>query len=401
MPTSEILRFPFPVDMPAEPPAEFTRLRATDPVVSVELPTGDRAWLVTRYADNLVVLGDPRFSRAATVAPGAPRLLPLPPDPTSIIAMDPPEHTRLRTLVARSFTNLRVKGLRPRVQALVDGMLDEVAAAGPPFDVVPGIAQQLPVAVICELLGVPPRDGPYFRDLAEVILSLTTSSPAQVGEARSRFSGYLDRLVAQKRAEPGDDLISDLVRAGDEHEALSAAETISMARTLLLAGAHTTANELALSCLVLLRRPERWAMLLERPELLRPAVEELLRYNSLSTSGGFLRIAREDVELGGVTIRAGEAVLPSIVSANRDPTIFAAADELVLDRPRNAHLTFGHGLHHCLGAHLARAELEITIGTLLRRFPTLHLPDVDGRPEVVGTDVGQLLRGIPRLLVAW
>ncbi|MDN5856122.1 MAG: cytochrome P450, partial [Actinomycetia bacterium] len=316
-------------------------------------------------------------------------------------AMDPPEHTRLRRLVARSFTNLRVKALRPRVQALVDDMLDEMAAVGPPFDVVPGIAQQLPIAVICELLGVPTRDGPYFRELAQVILSLTASTPAQVGAARGRFSGYLARLAAEKRADPDDDLISDLVRAGDEHEALSMDETISMARTLLLAGAHTTANEIALSCLVLLRRRERYALLLERPELLRPAVEELLRYNSLSNSGGFLRIAREDVELGGVTIRAGEAVLPSIVSANRDATTFADADEIVLDRPRNAHLAFGHGLHHCLGAHLARAELEIAIGSLLRRFPTLHLSEPDGQSDAVGVDAGQLLRGIPRLLVAW
>ena len=392
------LAFPFEPANPFEPAAEYAVLREDDPVARVLLPSGDRVWLVTRYEDNKRLLSDPRFSRAATTDPDAPRLQPIPPIPTALMVMDPPEHTRLRKFVSRTFTSRRVELLRPKVQRHTDALLDRMAAAGPPADLITGLGRTLPMNVICELLGVPPRGQERFWAWADAVFSLTAFNPAQMLAARDGLLTELATLVEEKRAEPGEDLLSALVQAHDDGDSLSADELVALACTLLVAGFHTTSGQITLSVLCLLRHPRQLALLRERPQLIVPAVEELLRYNALTISGGLIRIATEDVELGGVTISKGDGVLPALSSANRDGAVFALPDEFDVTRGDNPQIAFGHGIHYCLGAHLARVELQVAIGSLLRRFPNLRLAVAQDELEWNTGRIGRTLTGVP---VAW
>jgi cytochrome P450 len=396
--TEAPMPFPFTAPNPFEPPPEYAALRASQPVVQVALPGGACAWLVTRHEDNRALLADARLSRAATAAAGAPRLQPIPPDPRSLITMDPPEHTRLRRLVARAFTSRRAEGLRPRVQEITDDLLDAMIAGGSPGDLVAQLAQPLPMAVICELLGVPYEDRDRFLAWADIVLSMTAYSPPQVRAARDGLNAYLAQLVAAKHRRPGDDLLSALVGVEEEGDLLTEEELVTLGSTLLTAGFHTTSNQIVLSCACLLRHPAQFKQLLGQPELLNTAVEELFRYNSLSGSGGLIRIATQDIELGGVRIQAGQAVLPAISSANRDAEVFEAPDVLDLSRSENPHITFGHGAHYCLGGQLARVELQVALGTLLRRLPDVRLAvaesDLDWR-------TGRIFRGLAALPVTW
>ncbi|MEU9507202.1 cytochrome P450 [Micromonospora sp. NPDC048170] len=391
--------FPMPSPFPGEPPAEFARLRAEEPVTRVTLPTGDEAWLVTGYAENRVVLTDARFSRAAAAAPGAPRLQPIPPDPTSMLNMDPPEHTRLRRLVSHAFTPRRIEDLRPALRRDVDALLDDVLAAGPPADLVAGFARRLPVAVICELLGVPGPDRGRIMRWVDLLLSLTTHPPQRVGAARGEMKAYLAGLVRATRARPGDGLLSQVIEAYDESGGTDDEEVVMLAATILTGGFLTTAGEIALSILTLLRHPVQLAALRREPDTLPRAVDELLRYNVLTTGGGLLRVATEDVELGGVTIRAGAAVLPAISAANRDPRVFDHPDLLDFGRPDNPHITFGLGVHYCLGARLARVELEEAVSGVLRRLPPTLRPAND--VTALAVHPGHLVRGLPELPVTW
>ncbi|WP_066941491.1 cytochrome P450 [Microtetraspora fusca] len=391
-------RFPFAARCPGEPAPEFDRLRADRPVARVTFPTGDTAWLVTGYEDNRTVLSDPRFSRALTTRPGAPRLQPIPPDPASLFSMDAPEHTRLRRLVAPAFGNRRMAALRPVIEREVELLVDGLVAAGPPADLVSGLARRLPITVICELLGVPTADRERIAGWVDVLLSLTRFRPEDVARARADLKGYLEGLVAAKRESPADDLFSELIAARDSGDALSEEELVMMGATVLTGGFLSTASEIALSFLCLFRHPEQLAALRARPELLPSAVDELLRYNALTTGGGLLRVASEDVRLGGVTIAAGEAVLPAISAANRDPDVFDEPGRFDVTRESNPHLTFGLGIHYCLGARLARIELELALAVTLRRLPGLRLAVPVGELRAEG---GHLIRGLPELPVAW
>lgn len=391
----EPLGFPFASERLFCPPERFRELRAACPVARVRFPTGDLGWFVTRYDDVRNVLMDPRFSRAAAALPDAPRMRPMPADATTILAMDPPEHTRLHKLVVRAFSARRVDSLRPRVAALTTALLDDLAAAGPPADLVAGLAMPLPIAVIAELLGVPPDDRARFRADADVMLSLRGHAPQEVGAARRRMNGFLAEIVAAKRDDPGDDLISALLRAVDAG-ALSERELVTMAATLLIAGYHTTSAALSGGVLTLLRHSEHIPAA-ARPDAIGATVDELLRYAANAVNGGNLRVATEDVELGGVLIRAGEAVLPSTVAANRDPEVFAEAETFEPGRTNNPHIAFGAGPHYCLGARLARMELTVALGALFERFPGLRpaVPEDELRPT------GTVIRGLECLPVTW
>ncbi|MEV0625229.1 cytochrome P450 [Nonomuraea wenchangensis] len=366
--------FPFTPADPLEPPQEYAELRRDEPVARVRLPSGDLAWLVSRYESVRQVLADDaRFSREAITAPGAPRVLPIAEGSKSIFVMDPPEHTRLRRLVSKAFTARRVEALRPRIQQITDDLLGAMVKSGPPADLMSGLAQPLPITVICELLGVPYADVGRFRQWTDLMLSFDRAMQDQVRQARERLNDYLTALIEAKRSEPADDVLTVLIEARDEGDRLSQEELLAFGYTLLGAGYHATTASIAHAVLTLLREEDELRLLRsgDRPPL--AAVDELLRRSQAGGGIGALRIATEDVRLDGVLIRAGEAVLPMINSANRDETVFADADGLRLDRRPNPHLSFGHGIHHCLGAQLGRLELEIALGSLLRDLPGLRL----------------------------
>ncbi|WP_434597736.1 cytochrome P450 [Streptomyces sp. A5-4] len=394
-------QYPFHRPSAVEVPPVYEELRATCPVAHVGLPSGDEGYVVSRYEDVRTVLADPRFSRAATVAPGAPQLSKNPPMAGGLFTMDPPEHTRLRKLVSREFTARRVQNLRPRIQEMTDGLLDAMEQLPTPVDLNTALAFPLPVMVICELLGVPYEDRDRFRGWSDAFVSLTSHSPEEVVAQRTSMVQYLGALAQRKRDEPADDLMSALVAARDEEGSLSEMELITMGITLLVAGHETTVSMIGTSVLTLLRHPEHLKALRERPEMVEHAVEELLRINPIG-DGGPLRVTLEDVEIAGTTIPKGSAVLAAICSANRDERRFqepGSADDFDPARPSaTAQLAFGHGPHFCLGAALARAELQIVIGSLLRRFPKLALAEDVAKLEMT---TGMMVHALNRLPVTW
>lgn len=371
--------FPFTPQTPWGPPPEFTELCVNEPIIRVTLPSGDQAWLVSRYDDVRQVFADPRFSRAAATAPGAPTLISRPTrargvlSHDSLLGKDAPDHARLRRLVAKTFTMRHIDRLRPRLQRITDALLDAVIATGPPGELVTHFAVPLSSTALYELLGLPDVD----RDRLRLWLDAQRDSDAPNEEAaeaaRATMDAYVARLIADKRAAPTEDLLSDLIAARDEQGRLSENELTTMLTFLLFAGQAGTAVQIPRFVLVLLRHPEQLRLLREHPEHISTAVEELLRYTPFAIGSGFPRVATQDVELAGVLIRAGEAVIPHSMSANRDPSVFDEPDRLDLARTDNPHVSFGHGIHHCLGAPLARAEMQIALNTLVRRLPGLRL----------------------------
>jgi cytochrome P450 len=377
----------------------YAELGRDEPVSRITLPYGGEAWLAVRHADVRCVLADPRFSRAAVVGRDVPRVRPeIDDQAASILNMDPPDHTRLRKLVAKAFTVRRVEELRPRAAELTAELLAGLRAAGPGADLVGHLAVPLPVTVICELLGVPVADRDVSRAGADAALSTSGMGPAERAAARDRMVAYMAGLVAQRRRTPTDDLLGALVAARDDGDHLNEGELIALGIGILVAGHETTMNQIGNMVFTLLTRPDRGAALRGDRDAVAGAVEELLRFTPLGASAGFPRIATEDVELSGVTVRAGEAVVVAVHAANRDPAVFPDADELRLDRAENRHIAFGHGTHHCLGAQLARMELQEAIGGLLREFPDLRLavPAAD-----VPWRAGALVRGPRALPLAW
>ncbi|MEV6143334.1 cytochrome P450 [Streptomyces sp. NPDC051992] len=363
--------FPLPHHDGLGPLPELAALRRDAPCARIVLPSGDPAWLVTRYADVRTVLADPRFSRTRATRGAGPRMARVPTLPDSILAADPPEHTRLRKLVAPAFTARRAEAMRADVAQLVGELLDELASHDRPADLVALFARPLPLAVICDLLGVPRRDGDLLDAWCDTLRSLTAIADTEVTTAVGEMTGYLTELVATKRRHPGDDVLSTLIAARDEGDRLSQDELISFCLVLLAGGYGTTADRLAGMVHLLLDDPRLYQRLRDEPERVPKAVEELLRYAQTNVQAN-LRVATEEMRLGGVTIAEGEAVMAVNSSANHDETVFDTPDLLDLDRDRNPHLGFGHGAHHCVGAQVARVQLQEALTGLLHRFPELR-----------------------------
>lgn len=362
----------------ADPFPLFRQLREEGPVRRAVIAGGLEAWLVTRYEDGLAALSDPRLSSDVRDA-SDPRLMQQLPVTeresmlSNMLRTDPPDHTRLRRLVSKAFTARRVGELRPRVQEITDRLLDDVVAAGR-AELVADFALPLPVTVISELLGVPVEDRHDFQRWTDDMLLRRAEmpDPAVVNAAWEQMRSYLTKLLEAKRARPGDDLLSALITARDEEQRLNEDELIAMSFLLLVAGYVTTVNLIGGGIAALLAHPDQLALLRDDPELLPGAIEEFLRYDG-PVSPGIARFAREEVEIAGVTVPPGATVLIASAIADRDPARFADPDRLDITRRDNAHLAFGHGIHYCLGAPLARLEGQIAIGTALRRLPGLAL----------------------------
>ncbi|MGW1731351.1 cytochrome P450 [Streptomyces sp. NBC_01544] len=356
----------------------YRQLREEGPVRRAVIAGGLEAWLVTRYDDGLAALADPRLSSDVRDAsdPRLLRQLPVTERESMISNMlrsDPPDHTRLRRLVSRAFTVRRVAELRPRVQEISDRLLDAVAPTGR-AELVADFALPLPVTVISELLGVPVEDRHDFQRWTDDMLLRRAElpDPALVDESWQRMHSYLTKLLEAKRARPGDDLLGALITARDEEQQLNEDELIAMSFLLLVAGYITTVNLIGGGIAALLANPRQLEMLRDDPTLLPGAIEEFLRYDG-PVNPGIARFAREDVEIAGVNIPRGATVLIASAIADRDPARFSDPDRLDITRRDTAHLAFGHGIHYCLGAPLARLEGQIAIGTALRRLPDLAL----------------------------
>ncbi|GAA2169500.1 cytochrome P450 [Actinomadura napierensis] len=368
------------------------------PLCRIRLPYGEPAWLATRYEDVKVVLGDPRFSRAAATGRDEPRARLHVGSPGSLLRQDPPEHSRLRRLVAKAFTARRVERLRPRTQEIADGLAARMLAQGPPADLVEDFALPLPITVICELLGVPVGDRDDFRLWSDAFLSTTRFTAEEVAEYTGRMREYMAALVAEHRASPRDDLIGALIEARDRQDRLSEEELLAMAEGILVAGHETTASQIPNFAYVLLTRPGQLAALRADPGLIPQTVEELMRYVPLGGAAGSARYALEDVELGGVMVRAGEPVVVALQAANRDETVYSDPDAFDPRRDEASHIGFGHGPHHCLGAQLARMELQVALGTLLRWFPGLRFA---GPEQDIVWKAGTATRAPERMPIAW
>ncbi|MFD7920437.1 cytochrome P450 [Streptomyces sp. NPDC059740] len=385
---------------PFDPPSRITRLREARPVSPMIFPDGHQGWLVTGYEAVRRLMADARFSsrhdigilRVPYEVPGMPYPTePSPQIPGVFITMDPPDHTRLRRRLTGAFTVRRMKQLEEHIGEITERQLAELARLTPPVDLVREFALPVPSLVICELLGVPYADRAGFQ--ANSAKFMVKDQPFEEKMAAyGALTTYLAELVAGKRAAPGEDILSDLARQED----LTAEELTGMAFLLLLAGHETTANMLSLGAFALLEHPDQAAALRADPALLPGAVEELLRY--LSVADIFYRYATEDIELCGETIAEGSTVVVSLLAANRDPARFEDPDTLDVRRAARGHLSFGHGVHQCLGQQLARIEMRAGFEGLLRRFPTLELA-VPAAEVRLRTDMN--IYGVHELPVTW
>lgn len=386
-------------DFTTDPYSVFTALRTRGPVHHARFPTGDESWLVVGHEEVRAAFADPRlrndvrhsadFEDDGLYSVGR-----------NMLQADPPDHTRLRTLVAREFTGRRVQALRPRIQEAAGGLLDAVAADGR-ADLVSAFAYPLPLAIICELLGVPEADRAAFREWSMKVVALDDAE--QSARASQEMAVYLAGLAEEKRRLPDaaeSDLLHALVRShdGDRADRLTPEELLGMAFLLLVAGHETTVNLIGNAVHLLLSHPEQLSALRADSELLKGAVEEALRLESPAPAGTY-RYAAEPIDLGGVRIPAGARVVLSIAAANRDPARFPDPERFDVRRDpavTRAHLAFGHGLHHCLGAPLARLEATVALRVLLDRFPRLAF-DGDGTPQWRTS----LMRSLRELKVRW
>jgi len=378
--------FPFTERPGLRVPAEYDRLYRNLPLAPVTLRGGRAAVAVTRYEDVRTVLSDPRFSREAfdgNVLFARDR------SSLALAASDPPDHTRRRRAVTSAFTARRARESRPGLELLAKELLAGLRAAGPPADLVDRYAYPFPIAVMCDLLGIPFADRDRFRAWGDAMMSITRYSPAEVAAAHRQMHEYVAQLVATAPT----CLLAELTGVAE----LSREEVVVLGAGLLIAGYETTANQLAICLFLLLRDPALMTRVRREPAVIPAVVEEMLRWTSFLAGGGPPHVALEDTPLGGTVVPAGQVVVPLIDAANRDPEVFTDPDALVPDRPA-AHLAFGHGRHHCLGAHLARAELQVAIGCLVAEFPDIELV---GGARDINWRSGMALRGLWELPVRW
>ncbi|MCE0536193.1 cytochrome P450 [Kineosporia rhizophila] len=384
-----------PIEFPARargelgPPAEYAHLRQTPGLVRSALPGGTDVWLVARYEDVRTVLTDPRIS-SNPMHPGFPQIgtngtVPLRDSvPGWFVGYDPPEHSRFRKALIPEFTVRRIAELRKAIRRVVNGRIETLLAGPPRADLVPTFALPVPSLVICELLGVPYTDHDLFESRTQVLVRYSATD-AEREEAAGELLEYMTKLISSKRRFPGRDLLSRLVAK----DVLSGPELSGVALLLLIAGHETTANSIGLGVVVQLTNPE-W---IGAPGV----VEEVLRYLSVADRVA-LRVAVEDVEIGGQLIRAGEGIVPLGASANHDETTFERAGQFDPSRSARHHVAFGYGVHQCLGQHLVRAELDIAFGALFSRLPNLRL---DVAPEDLAIKYDGVLFGLHELPVRW
>ncbi|MFG1666752.1 cytochrome P450 [Streptomyces sp. Y7] len=357
----------------------YRRLRDTAPVHRIAGADGNPAWVVTRYQDVREALADPRLSVDKRHArEGNYQGLSLPPAlDANLLNMEAPDHTRIRRLVVRAFTARRVEELRAPIRETADRLLDALGPHGT-TDLIASYAAPLPITVICDLLGVPDRHRRDFRVWTDTLIAPDPTRPQDAKAAVVAMLGFFGELLADKREEPGDDLLSDLIAVREGGDRLSEDELMSLAFLILFAGYENTVQLIGNAVLALLQHPGQLAALREDPKRMAAAVEEFHRFEGPALLA-IRRFPTEDMTIGGVVVPAGETVLLSLAAANRDPARFPDPDRLDLTRDTSGHLALGRGVHHCLGAPLARAETEIALTALLERFPELALADGDLR----------------------
>jgi cytochrome P450 len=377
-----------------DPHTFYARLRSAEPLYYVE---GLNAWVLTTYEDALFLLKDPRFTKdhrkVVQAENGESSDQETAFHMRNMLMADPPDHTRLRALVSKAFTPRMIEQLRPRIQQIADELLDAVQEQGK-MDLIPDFAYPLPITVISEMLGIPATDRHKFRTWTQGIVNMQEE---ERGFSLEAFIGYIKTLLDEKRAHPGNDLISHLIQVEENGDQLNESELVSMIFLLIVAGHETTVNLLGNGTLALLQHPDQLQLLQRNPSLIPSVVEELLRYTapvSLSDE----RWASEDIMLHGKLIRKGEMVTAALISANADPQQFPTGDTLDITRRENQHLAFGKGIHYCLGAPLARLEGQIAFGTLLRRLPNLRLAS---DPEQLIWNRNPMLRGLKNLPVTF
>ncbi|WP_432124104.1 cytochrome P450 [Streptomyces sp. C10-9-1] len=388
--------YPVPRTDPLHPAPQYARLREACPVAPSRLDfDGSDVLLITRHADACAVLSDPRFSSDFSREGFPARMTVRPPGPGTFIRMDPPDHTRLRRAIVDEFKRRPVERLRPALEGIVEGLLDEMLGGPAPADLVQALALPLPTLVVCELLGVPYGDRDFFQRCTQVIGD-QSAAPDRRQVVRDELRGYLQRLTAERAARPGDDLISRLVLRRDRSE-VTEDEVVGIVTLLMIAGFETIANQIGIGTLMLLLDPGLAEGLRRDPGEAPLVVEELLRHQTV-IDYGLRRVATEDCEVGGRTIRAGEGVVVVVSSANRDPAVFPEPDRLDPHRPPRDHLAFGYGLHQCLGQRLARLQLQVLWPALFRRAPGLRLAVPLGE---VPFRTDMFVHGVHRLPVAW
>jgi len=368
--TSEPLSWPRshrdPED-PINPAPEFARIRSEQPVFGVRrpLPNGDflTMWLITKYADARELLSSRETSNSLGRSESAAS------QPGFLLSLDPPDHTRIRRMLTGQFSMRRLAAMRPYIEEITTRFLDEMEAAGSPVDLMQAFALPLPSLVICELLGVPFEDQPEFQRRSDTMLDVFVT-PEQQAQNTLEMNAYMQSLVNRHRRDPGDDILGMLIR--DHADELTDEELLGIGNILLVAGHETTANTIGLGTLLLLQHPHQLSLVRDDPEVITSAVEEILRYLTIVHTGT-PRIILQDMIIGGQTIQAGDIATLSLPSANRDADFMTDPDVFDVTRQPQAHLTFGHGIHQCLGQQLARLEMSVALPALLRRFPNLSL----------------------------
>jgi cytochrome P450 len=383
-----------------DPAPELQATRERQPICRLQYAEGPPGWLVTGHALGRSILSDPRFSVSqvparipvddggAFAAMGA-----LPP---GLLSTDPPDHKRLRQQLTGYFTVRRLGERRASLEAIVNERLDAMEDSGPPVELLEAFALPIASMALCDLLGVPRSDGARFAAASAVVFRGTQNSADEKRAALQEFYEYVHAVIEQKRAHPDDGVISRLATAGE----VTDRELAGLAWELFLAGHHTTASMIALSVFFLLYDRDRWERLRAEPTTIEDAVEELLRYLTISPVG-IPRTALEDVEIEGTVIRRGESVLVNATTANRDPFRFADADRFDPTRDSRGHMQFGHGRHMCLGQHLARLELQVALQGLMKRFPKLHIAGPVADIHIKGDGTNPVSSTVERLPVAW
>ncbi|KUL23670.1 cytochrome P450 [Streptomyces regalis] len=358
---------------PFQPPAGYERYTQAGPVSLVELYNGRRVWAVSGHTEARQVLLDAATFSSDRIHPHYPATAPRFESARKVrnfIGMDPPEHTVQRRMLLSHFTVKKIQALRPGIQRLVDDLIDAIEAKGPVADLVPDFALPVPSIVICELLGVPYADHAFFEQQSRRVVTGTTTLEDSA-DAFAQLSAYLDGLIRRKESDPGDGLLDTLIAEQLSTGALTRRDLVDIALLLLVAGHETTASAIALGVLTLLEHPAQLEALRADAALLPSAVEELLRY--MAIADGVARFATADTELGGHRVKAGDGVVVVISTANRDEEAFEGSGAFDVARGARHHVSFGHGVHQCIGQNLARAEMEIALSTLFRRLPGLRL----------------------------